>query len=600
MRSIVGLIFIGLVALTGYWIMFSKSIGGIDFVALLAFAAAIFVYWLFMKVLKFDKIFVRLLLPLWIVDFLFFGKFRSKRAKKVFRFLMWLAMYWQVMMVYGSRIFSPESWWANLSVGYWMGWIPLPWIWERGSLSTFSVAAFWLSMNGIGTFLMATILAIKNYRAALVDALLRYAPFKAAKKIDVVRRDLEIYRLQTDASVGHSDLITRQEEIGGAIGCPVLAINKISAGVYDFQIGELEASRDDRGRYISKVKWESLDFVPRYERRWFGKKYNPASRYIVPTGKAGGQTIYTNLLQMPHKGMIGISNSGKTSSMIAFLASAVKIDPQTIIVIVDLKKKGVDYSILEYDPIELFSEERAKDMTLQQWGQKFKKLDNIFLITSEMALVGFVRSMRTEIDRRERILRQYPGVGTLYDLEVKNEHFKLSNEENPNRPAKIIVVIDDYLVLKEADNELIQKVLREIEDYVSFTRYIKIHVAFLSQKGTVKVLDNTRDQLDMEAFGTPASVSEYVLKQKVSVPAGIGVYGYVNAESGLVGIACAPYIGRRVAAQQFAKANKELFDHNRALGIMLKASAHAEGDFEVMEGIAAGQRKLCGIPVMET
>lgn len=591
--------------LVGVFLSASGVMKNIDFNVefVIAFGAFLFLYFIFCRVFKVSMPAVKLAFPLWAVDYFWYRKFRPRKARKIFLACMTVVFFSQPLAVFILKVISMITGEHVDGSGFYIitiSGLALPVLFTDKGVLIESVIAFVVLLNFTGTFLLSVVMRLRNYSQNLKDALLRYPQFKAATKFVVTRRSAEVYRVMSDASISHEALIERKNEITNAVGAHVIEINRIGASIFDFLIGELEARQDEKGRYISKVAWESLEFVPTTKKRFiFFKEYNPASRITVPIGKSGGKTIYTNLMQTPHFGKIGISNSGKTSSAVAFIASNAVIDAQCLFIIVDIKKKGADFRELEVDPALLYSKERPANIPLWRWHETCPKLSNVFIVKSEETFVALVRYMKREIAFRESIIRRYPQASSLYDLEFKNDFVALSDERNPERLLKIFFIVDDFLVLKEEyeKNDTMMSALKFVEDMVSFVRYLKIHIGFMSQKGTVKVLENARDQLAMEAFGTPDSVSEYVLKKKISIPAGIGIFGFSNEETGQVGIACAPYIKRVKAAAVLAAAEKNLFAFNRNAALFLKAMSNTEGDLEVLEGISAGQAALLSIPV---
>ena len=560
---------------------------------MLALVALVFVYYIFCKAMKVSNGMLKLILPLFLVDYFWYRKFRPIKRRRMFMSIMMFVFFSQPIFVFVLKMLSviydrPFAGSEFVIKRFFFGQLARPVLYDENGVVIESVIALVMGMNLVGTILLSVVMKLKNYAPNLREALLRYPEYRNARALAISRHSDDVYRVKSDASVSHERLIERKNEITNAVGTPVIEVNVIGAGTFDFLIGELEAKRDDKGRYISKVKWESLEFMPRYTRRFlFWKKYNPNSRVTIPIGKSGTKTIYRNLLQTPHSGKIGISNSGKTSAEISEMASNALIDPQSLFIIVDIKKKGADFRLLEVDPELLFSPDRPADIPLWQWHAKCPKLANVFVIKSIDTFIAFVRYMHREIAYREKVINKFPQAGSLYDLEFENNFVAIDNPEDPQRLNKMFIILDDFLVIKEELQTHItfMEALKTVEDFVSSVRYLKIHIGFMSQKGTVKVLENARDQLGMQAFGTPDAVSEYVLKKKISVPAGIGVFGFANEETGQVGIACAAKIDKVVAARVLAAAEKKMFAWNRASANFLKACSEAEGDLEVMEGL---------------
>lgn len=365
----------------------------------------------------------------------------------------------------------------------------------------------------------------------------------------------------------------------------------------------LKIGIDAEGRLVSKIRWEEMPFQSPVKPAFiFFKKPNPASRHTIPIAVRHGEVYNLNIAQETMWGFVGGTNSGKTSAVTGFCASIANVDEHTLFVFVDIIKSGSQYRVFECDPYLVHSAYKPERVLTAQWQRKQERLPNIVVIDNEETFMTFVNACEQEIDHRKRILSEHYGMQSLYDLEDPNKA-KIDKQHrlNPPRLFRIVAVIDDWAVIRdEYKGTDIGEATAKLLTMVSFARFAKVHLLFVSQKATIADYfpGAARDQIFWMGFALPMNQSAYVLKKEVNLPNAMGVCGYIGTGTRSdVGIGATPYLPPLGGAMVFKKAAEKMIETEwgrQSMERMLafKARCEADAGMEIMERCSQGQREL--------
>lgn len=389
----------------------------------------------------------------------------------------------------------------------------------------FIILCHCLALCSFGLILSIEMLHVSNISNAIKKALSKYEPFNKSSGVKVEQISSSVYRVSSDAFVRHAGIYEVKENIENCMQGSVIIskITKISNGVFDLELGRLDIREDRDGKLVSSIKYHDYKFL---------NTGTPADSCTIPIGclsTADGQknTIYHNLMQYAHIGIVGDSGSGKTTLVRSIIAALFQSDNQTRCIISEVPKGGTGYRSLSRDPRMMkempadFMPELNKAEREAAYAATLPELDNVSIIDSYESFHKMIENLEDESNWRERFLASKFGYDSIYSYEM----------DYPDDPKidRIFVVIDEYLLMKQkaalGDKQLAADLLR-LENMVSKTRYIKIHLIFLAQKGTVEYFGSTRDQLFMIGLALPENQSEYVLKVKANLPSYKGVFGY--------------------------------------------------------------------------
>lgn len=594
------------------------------------------VYLLASRVWKISHPWLRVLTPYWVVCYWTARKERNLALRRLFKFSVLWVIYLPIIAHIVARSLIPDS---SLAVNFGIGQVPIlieekvfniypPWLFhvKESSLTTLSFACWWLWMNTICSLIVFFQFKVVDRTKDLIEAISKYEPFKRATRIGVKRISSNVYLIESDAFVRHEGLLEVQESIENSLRVFISEINKVAAGVFEIRLGALKIGIDSEGRQVSMVKWEELKLLPIAVRCWpriyfmlnpkkrFGfsvqvlmKKPNPAVRHTIPVA-FNQHEVYVNLLQEPMWGFVGGTNSGKTSAVQATCASVALADPHTLFTFVDFVKNGNQYRICESDPRLVYSKDRPKNMTLAEWQRKLPRLPNVFLVDTAELFVRFVHELEREINYRAIVLAANFNKQSLYDLEDPGKtKIKPLDQFDPPRIYRHLVTVDDWVVIKDqyGNHEEVSRAVAKLLGMVSYARYVKVHIFFISQKATI--IDyfphGARDQIWWLGFALPSNQSEYVLKTKVNIPDAMGVVGYRRGGTqNSVGIACTPYIRPEKFALTLAITAEQLEmtkwgKENRDRMIAFRTFCESEGGREIMERVSISQNRLLSIPI---
>lgn len=361
----------------------------------------------------------------------------------------------------------------------------------------------------------------------------------------------------------------------------------------------LKVGFDSEGRLVSKIKWTDLKFEP-IKRFLFFK--NPSSRHIIPFAARHGKMIKVNIAQETMFGMVGGTNSGKTSAACGFCSSVATVDEQTLFIFGGLVKDGADYRMFECDPRLVYSGQKPEEMRYDEWQRKQARLPNVIVIDNDDTFVRCVQALDYEIEYRKHVLKNHLNCDSLYDLEdPRKTDIKNADRFNPPRIFRIFMVVDDWVVLRdEYKRDAVGQATTRLLEMVSFARFVKIHLLFISQKATIADYfpGAARDQLFWFGFCLPENQTAYVFKKEVNLPNGIGVAGFIGSGvHSTLGIGCMAGISRLEAAMVLTNAAERMVSTDwgkENCRRMLAFRARCEGDAgpEVMERCSQGQRTL--------
>lgn len=370
----------------------------------------------------------------------------------------------------------------------------------------------------------------------------------------------------------------------------------------------LKIGNDKEGRLVSLVKWSEMKFLHSVNRFLFFKTPNPASRHTMPIAIRHNVPVLVNLAQEPMFGFVGGTNSGKTSAVSGFCSSIATIDEHTFFIFCDIVKNGSQYRIFECDPSLVFSPLKPETMNYAQWQRKQSRLPNVLVVDNEATFSSTVDALEYEIEYRRHILTEHYGKASLYDLEdPRQTKIEKADIFNPPRIFRIFMVVDDWAVIRdEYKKDEVAKATNRLLEMVSFARYVKVHILFITQKATIMDYfpGAARDQIFWMGFALTENQSEYVLKQKINLPNALGVCGYVG--SGVhskVGIGCTPYLSPLDASMVFTRAAGKIVitdwgKKNCERMLAFRARCEADAGAEVMERLSQGQRELLTAQVL--
>jgi hypothetical protein len=335
---------------------------------------------------------------------------------------------------------------------------------------------------------------------------------------------------------------------------------------------------------------------------FFLKKPNPAARHTIPLAVRHGQVANLNLAQETMWGFVGGTNSGKTSAVTGFCASIATVDEHTLFVFVDIIKNGSQYRVFECDPRLVHSASKPQKITVAQWQRKQVRLPNVMVVDKEETLVSFVNALDYEITCRGHLLGEHYGRQSLYDLEDPSKtKIERADRFNPPRLFRIVVVLDDWAVIRdEYKGDDVGKATATLLQMVSFARFAKVHLLFISQKATIADYfpGAARDQIFWMGYALPTNQSAYVLKKEITIPSAMGVCGYVGSRSNSeIGIGCTPYLSPLGGVSVFTKAAEKIIAtpwgiQNRDRMLAFRARCEADAGPEIMERVGDGQMEL--------
>lgn len=397
------------------------------------------------------------------------------------------------------------------------------------------VLAWYVGVNAILSMWACLLFSAYDYRANLAVAIKSNPKWKEMA-FKVQKLNPFLYKVVFSASswIDAESLHAARKKLGQAGKISLGGMTEDVDGNFLFEVGtKFPARLGNEGRnedpmvLYSGVGIAEAKVINRViERQYLGARYNAQHAFMYWIGR-GFTDHYWDTRSTPHLGIGGKSGGGKSRFMMGAMSVMARQDPDTLFIIVDAAKRGRVFGNVIYRPSELFSEARG-NTHINTWKKRLRPMRNVIVVESLEQYVAIVDALEVEEKWRAEFFKAHPTPdGTDFSSFVDVSPVNPEPMKTERGLGRIVFVFDEVAAtqLDGRRSKGFGDAFEKMQGMIFKNRDVGFSFVMVSQRFTVDIIGETRDQFRMIAFSPEQNEVEFMFKIKDYQPVhGVGIY----------------------------------------------------------------------------